>query len=107
MLGGAGVLHGETRFHTGLRDKSTVEARRGYWGKVDPVSWRSIAVMEDIAATKGAKFWEPTTPFTREQIIDLVGELARLHAPLWEMPLSATSTRPPGTSATPVSSRHT
>ena len=86
MLGGAGVLHGETRFYTGLRDKSTLEAPRGYWGRVDPVSWRSIAVMEDIAATKGAKFWEPTNAFTREQITDLVGELARLHAPLWGDP---------------------
>jgi hypothetical protein len=85
-LGGAGVLYGETQFYTGLRDKSTLEAPRGYWGRVDPVSWRSIAVMEDIAATKGAKFWDPTNAFTREQITDLVGELARLHAPLWGHP---------------------
>lgn len=86
MLGSAQVLHGETRFYTGLRDKSTLEAPRGYWGKVDSVSWRSIAVLEDIVATKGAKFWEPTNAFTREQITDLVGELARLHAPLWGGP---------------------
>lgn len=86
ILGGADVLHGETRFYTGLRNKTTVEAPLGYWGKVDPVSWRSIAVMEDIAVTKGAKFWDPTKPFTREQITDLVGELARLHAPLWGDP---------------------
>jgi hypothetical protein len=86
MLGGANVLEGETRFYTGLRAKSTIEAPRGYWGKVDRRSWRSIVVMEDIAATKGARFWEPTTAFTRDQITDLVGELARLHAPLWGDP---------------------
>jgi hypothetical protein len=86
VLGGAGVLEGETRFYTGLREKSSIEAPQGYWGKADPVSWRSIAVMEDIAATKGAKFWEPTHPFAREQITDLVGELAKLHAPLWGDP---------------------
>jgi len=89
MLGSAQVLHGETRFYTGLRDKSTLEAPRGYWGKVDPVSWCSIVVMEDIAATKGAKFSGPTNAFTREQVTDLVGELARLHAPLWGDPAIA------------------
>src|SRR5262249_5296047 len=47
VLGAADVLDGETRFYTGLRNKTTVEAPCGYWGRVDPVSWRSIAVMED------------------------------------------------------------
>lgn len=86
LMGGAGILEGETRFYMGLRDKSTVEAPRGYWGRVDRRSWRSIAVMEDIAATKGARFWEPTAAFSRAQITDLVKELAKLHAPLWGDP---------------------
>jgi hypothetical protein len=41
VLGGAGALHGETRFYLGLRDKTAVEAPRGYWGCVDDRSWRS------------------------------------------------------------------
>lgn len=86
VLGGAGALEGETRFYTHLRGKSSLEAPRGFWGRVDPVSWRSIAVMEDIAATKGATFMEPTTGFTREQARDLVGQLARLHGALWGDP---------------------
>jgi hypothetical protein len=83
LLGGGGVLHGEPIFYTGLRDRTTVEAPRGYWGCVDDRSWRSIVVIEDIVATKGATFMEPTTGFTREQMLDLVGNLARLHGPFW------------------------
>ncbi|MCW3011886.1 MAG: uncharacterized protein JWO90_2290 [Solirubrobacterales bacterium] len=86
VLGGAGALEGETRFYTDLRGRTTLEAPEGYWGRVDPVSWRSIAVMEDIAATKGATFLEPTTGFTREQALDLAGQLARLHGAFWGDP---------------------
>jgi hypothetical protein len=86
LLGGAKVLEGEPVFYTELREKSTVEAPHGYWGNVDPVSWRSIVVMEDIAKTRGATFMEATTGFTREQIGDLVDGLARLHGALWGDP---------------------
>lgn len=86
VLGGAGAIDGETQFYMNLRDKSSIEAPKGYWGHVEPRSWRSVTVMEDIVATKGVKFLEPTTGFTREQISDLVQELAKLHAPLWGDP---------------------
>jgi aminoglycoside phosphotransferase (APT) family kinase protein len=86
ILGGADVLEGEAIFYTELRQKSTVEAPHGYWGKVDPLTWRSIVVMEDIAATRDATFMEPTTGFTREQIGDLVDGLARMHGALWDDP---------------------
>jgi aminoglycoside phosphotransferase (APT) family kinase protein len=86
VLGGAGALEGETHFYTGLRAQATLEAPKGYWGNVDKKSWRSIAIMEDITATKGATFMEPTQGFTREQMTDLVGTLARLHGPLWGSP---------------------
>jgi aminoglycoside phosphotransferase (APT) family kinase protein len=86
VLGGAGAIAGESHFYMRLRDKSTIEAPRGYWGKVDEASWRSITIMEDVVATKGARFLAPTTGFTHEQITDLVGGLARLHGPLWGDP---------------------
>jgi hypothetical protein len=85
-LGGAGILSGEPRFYTGLRDKTEIEAPRGYWGAVDDRSWRSIVLIEDIAATKGAEFLPPTTGFTRAQMTDLVQNLARLHGPYWNSP---------------------
>lgn len=86
VLGGAGAINGESHFYTRLRDRTAIEAPKGYWGRVDPTSWRSITIMEDIAVTKGVRFLTPTTGFTYEQITDLVGELALLHAPFWGDP---------------------
>jgi hypothetical protein len=86
LTGGADVLHGEEHFYMGLREKTTMEAPRGYWAKADDRTWRSITVMEDIAATKGARFVGPTERLTHEQMRDLVGQLARLHGGLWQDP---------------------
>ena len=86
LLGGAGALEGEARFYKGLRGKADIEAPIGYWGAVDMRSWKMISIMEDIAATKGAEFLEPTTGFTEAEIRDLVLNLARLHAALWGDP---------------------
>jgi hypothetical protein len=86
MLGGADVLHGETHFFMRFRDKIDMEAPRGYFGGVDPTSWRSLLVMEDIAASKGARFIEPTTPITRAQLEDLLGNMAKYHGACWEDP---------------------
>jgi len=83
MLGGADVLHGETHFFMTFRPRIEMEAPRGYFGGVDPKSWRSLILMEDIAATKGARFAIPTTPITRSQIEDLLGNMAKYHAACW------------------------
>ncbi|MFB8281128.1 aminoglycoside phosphotransferase family protein [Nocardia colli] len=86
LLGGAKVIDGETQFFMNFRPHVEMEAPQGYWGAVDPASWRSIALMEDIAATRGAVFTEPNAPVTRDQIEDLVRNLARLHGTFWEHP---------------------
>lgn len=86
LTGGAGVLHGEEHFYMLLRDKTTMEAPLGYWAKADDRSWRSITIMEDIAATKGARFVGPTERLTRDQMHDLVRTLACMHGQLWEDP---------------------
>jgi hypothetical protein len=89
LLGGADVIRGEMQFFMGLRQRVDIEAPQGYWAAVDDRSWRSITVLEDIAATKGATFLAPTTGFTKAEIIDLVQNLGRLHGPLWEDPAIA------------------
>ena len=86
LTGGAGVLYGEEHFYMALRDKTTMEAPRGYWAKADDLSWRSITIMEDIAATKGARFVGPTERLTHDQMHDLVRTLACMHGQLWEDP---------------------
>lgn len=86
LLGGAKVLDGETHFFMRLRPKVEIEAPKGYWGAVDNRSWRSFILMEDIAATKGAHFIDATTAITRDQVTDLVQNMARYHGGLWEDP---------------------
>lgn len=86
LLGGARVLWGETHFFTRFRPGVKMEAPLGYWGGVDERSWRSIIVMEDIAATKGAKFIEPTTPLTRAQVEDVLVNMAAYHSRWWGDP---------------------
>ncbi|PQM45170.1 phosphotransferase [Mycobacterium talmoniae] len=86
LTGGAGVLHGEEHFYMSLRDKTTMEAPRGYWAKADNRSWRSITIMEDIVATRGARFVGPTERLTEDQMHDLVRTLACMHGQLWEDP---------------------
>lgn len=86
MLGAADVLHGETHFFTRFRPRIDMEAPRGYFGGVDPKSWRSFLLMEDIAISKGAQFAIPTTPITRSQLEDLLGNMAKYHGTCWEDP---------------------
>lgn len=86
LLGAARVLDGETHFFMRFRPHLEIEAPMGYWGAVDPGSWRSIVIMEDIAETRGADFITATTPVSRDQVFDLVGNLATMHGTFWEDP---------------------
>lgn len=86
LLGGGKMIDGETRFFRDFRPLVDMEAPIGYWGAADAGSWRSIALMEDIAATRGAQFIEPNARIGRDQIEDLVRNLARLHRTFWEHP---------------------
>lgn len=86
LLGGADVLAGETEFFMNFRPAVTMEAPVGYWGAVDEASWRSIIVLEDIAASKGATFVEPTTPLTRSQVEDVLRNMAAYHGAWWDAP---------------------
>ncbi len=83
LLGGGKMIDGETRFFRDFRPLIDMEAPIGYWGAADPGSWRSIALMEDVAATRGARFSEPSARIEREQMEDLVRNLARLHRTFW------------------------
>jgi hypothetical protein len=86
LLGGADVLWGETHFFMTFRPRVQMEAPRGYWGGVDPQSWRSMILMEDVAATRGAEFIEPTTPLTRAQVEDVLRNMAAYHGAWWQAP---------------------
>jgi hypothetical protein len=86
MLGLGGLIEGEPGFYTRVRPALEIEAPAGYYGAVDPRSWRSVVIAEDVAATRGARFWDPQFAVTRVRIEDLVGAVARLHGALWDDP---------------------
>lgn len=86
MLGMGGLITGEPGFYDRVRPHLEIEAPAGYFGSVDPRSWRSVVIMEDVAATRGARFWRPETPVSRAEIEDLLSNVAGWHGALWESP---------------------
>lgn len=86
MLGLGGLIEGEPGFYNRVRPGLEIEAPIGYFGAVDAASWRSIVVIEDVAATRGARFWQPSTRIAREQIEDLLANVAVWHGALWDSP---------------------
>src|SRR5262245_47306608 len=71
LLGSADAQRGEVVFFTVLRPKIDMETPRGFGGAIDQRSWKSVVLMEDVAATKGATFVEPVHPLERKQVEDL------------------------------------
>jgi hypothetical protein len=86
LLGAADVVHGETYFYLDYRPKIEMEAPVGYWGGVHEASWRSLIVMEDIAATRGAHFVAATERMSRAQVEDILANLAAMHGTWWNSP---------------------
>jgi hypothetical protein len=84
MLGLGGLIDGEPGFYAHVRPALEIEAPIGYFGAVDRRSWRSIVVMEDVAATRGARFWQPAATVGRERIEDLLATAAAWHGALWD-----------------------
>jgi hypothetical protein len=84
MLGLGGLIGGEPGFYAHVRPTLEIEAPIGYFAAVDPRSWRSIVLTEDVASTRGARFWQPPTAVTREQIEDLLANAAAWHGTLWD-----------------------
>jgi hypothetical protein len=84
MLGMGGLISGESGFYERVRPRLDIEAPTGYFGSVDPGSWRSVVVIEDVVSTRRARFWQPETPVSRSQIEDLVANMAGWHGTLWE-----------------------
>lgn len=84
FLGLIRCIEGEPLFYRELRPLLDIECPRGYHGVVDPRSWRSAVVVEDIAATRGATFCHATTPIDRAAIESLLEVMAGYHGALWE-----------------------
>lgn len=86
MLGLGGFIQSEPAFYTHLRPELDIEAPHGYFAAGDARSWRSVVIMEDVAGTRQATFWQPAIRITRPQIEDLLAAAATWHGALWEDP---------------------
>ncbi|WP_328360965.1 DUF1679 domain-containing protein [Mycobacterium sp. NBC_00419] len=86
MLGLTGMLSGESTFYSRLRPELDIEAPNGYYGAYDERSCRSITVMEDVAATRGARFLTPVDASDRAGMEDVLGDLAAMHGRFWAGP---------------------
>jgi hypothetical protein len=91
VLGLTGMVKGEPLFYSRFRRDLDIEAPQGYYGAYDEKSWRSIAIMEDIAATRGAQFLSPVQPASRAGMENLLADLATMHGRLWARPELAAS----------------
>jgi hypothetical protein len=86
MLGLGGFIQGEPEFYLHVRPELDIEAPRGYFAAVEARSWRSVMVMEDVAATRQASFWQPGVRTSRDHIEGLLSAAAIWHGSLWDRP---------------------
>lgn len=86
MIGLGGLAGGEAGFYAHVRPLVEIEAPRGYAAAVDPKSWHSVVLVEDVVAGRGARFWAPGTRLSAGQLRRLLGDLAALHGRLWRSP---------------------
>jgi Ecdysteroid kinase-like family len=86
MLGLGGLIDGEPAFYNHVRPCLQIEAPIGHYAATDARTWRSIVLIEDVVATRGASFWQPSSAIGRDRIEGLLTEVARWHGALWDSP---------------------
>jgi len=89
-----GTAPTEAGFYRELRPQLDIEAPLGYHGAFDERSWRSIQIIEDLVATKGAGFCSPARFVSAQEAEQIVCQLAALHAQGMQLPRVSTG-RPP------------
>lgn len=81
------LLENEAGFYRRIRPELDMEAPRGYHTAFDPRAFRSLFILEDVVATKGATFGNPLTRvLDRAMAEDMVGQLAIFHGAFWDSP---------------------
>jgi Phosphotransferase enzyme family len=81
------LMVGETEFYLRIRPELDIETPVSLHGVYDLRTCRSLLILEDIAATRGATFGDPTVTHVdrgnAERMVDL---MATYHGALWEDP---------------------
>lgn len=87
VCGLCALLGNESGFYRRIRPELDMEAPWAYHAAFDPRSYRSLFVLEDVVATKGATFGNPLTRvLDRAMAEDMVGQLAIYHGAYWDSP---------------------
>lgn len=82
----AHALPGEPGFFQHLRPGLDIEAPHGYFGAADTRTGRSLTLLEDVSVSRQARFCTPLERVTREQMEDLLANMARWHGHYWQSP---------------------
>lgn len=84
LIGLTGIMQGESVFYTHIRPELTLRSPRAFRAAAfDPVTYRSIVLLDDLTAD-GWTFPDPlTTVVERAGAEDMVTEMAAYHAHLW------------------------
>lgn len=86
LIGVTGAAGAEALFYAAIRPGLPIGAPAGYAGAWDPRSCRSMILIEDIVATRGATFGDSLTHVSLDEARSMVRELAAYHGALWEDP---------------------
>lgn len=87
MIGGYnGTARAEGRFYRDIRPQLAIESPFGYHTAFDRNTLAGINVLEDIVATRGARFCNADSYVTREMAESMVDLLAQLHAHAYASP---------------------
>jgi thiamine kinase-like enzyme len=85
LNGLSGALYCEASFYEKVRPRLEIESPVGYHLAINPRSFRSMFLLEDVATTRGARFGDPTTLKVTESMARTQMELlAALHAEFWD-----------------------
>lgn len=79
IAGVTGHARTEGNFYRQLRPELDLEIPRAYHSAVDRESFAALHLLEDVAATRGARFCDYRTPVSREMAEQMIDLLAGVH----------------------------
>lgn len=89
-----GTAPTEAGFYQHLRPQLDLQAPQGYHSAFNSKSWRSVQIIEDLVATKGATFCSPARHVTFDEALQIVHQLATLHGQGTQLPEVTGAHRP-------------
>ncbi|MCV7380951.1 aminoglycoside phosphotransferase [Mycobacterium alsense] len=75
----------EAGFYRDLAAATGVRTLRAVYADIDPATRHGVVITEDVVA-QGATFLDGNSPYTADQAVDTLAQLARLHAATWSQP---------------------